>query len=182
MRTCDRDLCLYRFEELGLGATVLQEVKLSPELVDLELSLANVAIWSTRDVFEPFPAFLLTKEGVRGRSGWFSSAAGQHRDRATSTANLDNKNTQLLKAVLTSIPPIGTLQPCATEKDLKRVLMRAWYVSSYLGALNPPHGNPIQPPQPAGALPHQSPGSNTHSIWRPNPNFKPVEVSCSHTF
>ena len=182
MRTCDRDLCLYRFEELGLGATVLQEVKLSPELVDLELSLANVAIWSTRDVFEPFPAFLLTKEGVRGRSGWFSSAAGQHRDRATSMANLDNKNTQLLKAVLTSIPPIGTLQPCATEKDLKRVLMRAWYVSSYLGALNPPHGNPIQPPQPAGALPHQSPGSNTHSVWRPNPNFKPVEVSCSHTF
>ena len=173
MRTCDRDLCLYRFEELGLGATVLQEVKLSPELVDLELSLANVAIRSPRDVFEPFPAFLLTKEGVRGRSGWFSSGAGQHRDRA------NNKNTQLLQAVLTSIPPIGTLQPCATEKDLKRVLMRSWYVSRYLGALDP-HGNPIQPWQPAGALLHQNPGSNSQSIQHLTPKL--VEVSCSHTF
>jgi hypothetical protein len=171
MRTCDRDLCLYRFEELGLGATVLQEVKLSPELVDLELSLANVAIRSSRDVFEPFPAFLLTKDGVRGRSGWFSSAAGQHRNQ------VNNKNTQLLQDVLMSIPPIGTLQPCATEKDLKRVLMRSWYVSTYLGALDPPHGNPIQP---ADALLHQNPGRNSQFIQ--HLTSKSVEVSCSHTF
>lgn len=181
MRTCDRDLCLYRFEELGLGAAVLQEVKLSAELVDLELSLANAAICAPRDVFEPFPAFLLTKDGVRGRSGWFSSAAapGQNRDRATSMANRENKNTQLLQAVLTSIPPIGTLQQCATEKDLKRVLMRAWYVSSYMGALDAPHGSPIPPPQPA--LPHENSGNgNSQYIWRPKP--KPVEVSRSHAF
>jgi hypothetical protein len=120
--TCDKDLCLYRFEELGLGALILQEIHNSLELVDLELSMAYSASISARDVFEPFPGFLLAKEELRGRSGWFSNV--QKTD--TRTSPFTNKKVSLLQAILKSIPPIAKLKQCSDEAELKKVLARAW--------------------------------------------------------
>ncbi|GLJ56185.1 hypothetical protein SUGI_1206440 [Cryptomeria japonica] len=39
---CEKELCLFSFEEMGLGASVLQELQKS-ELMDLELTLAFAA-------------------------------------------------------------------------------------------------------------------------------------------
>ncbi|XP_024357853.1 uncharacterized protein [Physcomitrium patens] len=159
MRTCDEDLCLYRFEELGLGVSVLDEVKSSPELVEVELSLAHTALESARDVFEPFPAFLLQDKEIRGRSGWFSNDTV--RESASKLTNLtqkmwddledmdeseplkSNKNSELLREILASIPPIDKIQKCADERSLKKVLTRSWYCYLYDGYKRAPHGGPV---------------------------------------
>ncbi|CAM6108959.1 unnamed protein product [Calypogeia fissa] len=93
LRTCQNDLCLYDFEELGLGATIHHEIQESPEVVDLELSLACAAASSERDVFEPFPSFFLTESVTRGRSGWFSEASKQGTTKKTEAqTSLTNVN------------------------------------------------------------------------------------------
>lgn len=142
LRTCDKDLCLFTFEELGVGAPVLQEVQTSPEIIDFELSLAMVATESHRDVFEPFPTFLLEKEQIRGRSGWFSKV---ERTDSTSTAQMaarssvayfretrltdsmsSNKNMCILKAVLLSFPSVSVMQECRDELSLRTTLNKFW--------------------------------------------------------
>lgn len=121
---------LFRFEELGLGASVLQEIKHSVELVELELSLAQAAVNSQRDVFEPFPAFLLANVEIRGRSGWFSNLQKN---------NIRNKKISLLKEVLTCIPDTGVLRQCSDEFNLKKVLTKAWYECMHRIQRVPPH-------------------------------------------
>ncbi|KAH7425414.1 hypothetical protein KP509_11G052900 [Ceratopteris richardii] len=110
LRTCDKELCLFTFEELGVGAPVLQEVQASPEIIDFEVSLAIAAARSCRDVFEPFPSFLLEKEEIRDRS------ASLH----------PNKNMDILHAVLSTIPPIETMQKCLNEVSLRVTLNNLW--------------------------------------------------------
>lgn len=141
MRTCDDDLCLYRFEELGLGVSVLDEVKSNAALVDVDISLAYSAVESSRDVFEPFPAFLLANQEIRGRSGWFSNS---HRPNSlVKDAGKTNKRFDILKHVLSGIPAIDVLKECANERSLKRALTRAWYVHKYEGFERAPHGGPV---------------------------------------
>ncbi|GLJ56184.1 hypothetical protein SUGI_1206430 [Cryptomeria japonica] len=74
MRELPQFSCLFSFEEMGLGASVLQELQKS-ELMDLELTLAFAATkcGGNREVFEPYPTFLLKAEELRRRSGFFSS-------------------------------------------------------------------------------------------------------------
>jgi hypothetical protein len=149
MRTCDDDLCLYRFEELGLGVSVLDDVKSNPALVDVDLSLAYSAAESSRDVFEPFPAFLLTNQEIRGRSGWFSTKAPAK----TKDAGRTNKRFEILKEVLSAIPAVDVLTKCPNERSLKRALTRAWYMQKYEGFQSAPHGGPVGYAAPEGALP-----------------------------
>ncbi len=105
-----------------MGALILQEIQNSLELVDLELSMAYSASISARDVFEPFPGFLLAKEELRGRSGWFSNVQKTN----TRTSPFANKKVSVLQAILKSIPPIAKLKQCSDEAELKKVLARAW--------------------------------------------------------
>lgn len=142
LRTCDKDLCLFTFEELGVGAPVLQEVQTSPEIIDFELSLAMVATESHRDVFEPFPTFLLEKEQIRGRSGWFSkveridsantaqmaarSSSVHVRDSRMIDSMSSNKNMSILKAVLLSYPSVEVMQECRDEGSLRTTLNKFW--------------------------------------------------------
>ncbi|KAG0555660.1 hypothetical protein M758_12G190100 [Ceratodon purpureus] len=143
MRTCDDDLCLYRFEELGLGVSVLDEVKSNPALVDVDLSLAYCAVESSRDVFEPFPGFLLANQEIRPRSGWFSINQITTTSKAKDFGR-SNKRFEILKHVLSAIPAIDDLKECANERALKRALTRAWYMHKYEGFLFAPHGGPVQ--------------------------------------
>lgn len=148
LRTCDREFCLFRFEELGLGTPVLQEAQKFPELIDFELSLAIAAAYSGRDVFEPFPAFLLEREEIRGRSGWFSKV--ERVDYSTTTAQTasrlafletlhkrnkgsegantfpENKNMKLLRDILQSYPSVKAMKDCANEVTLKKTLTKFW--------------------------------------------------------
>lgn len=139
LRTCDKELCLFTFEEVGVGAPVLQEVQTSPEVIDFELSLALVAANSGRDVFEPFPTFLLQREQLRQRSGWFSKA---QKVESANTAQMassmhvganqytmsfsSNKNMILLKTVISSIPPVKDMQKCRDEAGLRTILNSVW--------------------------------------------------------
>jgi len=54
---CSKHDCVWRYEELGLGANVDAELKRAPEIADLLISLACAAINSARSesVFNPFP-------------------------------------------------------------------------------------------------------------------------------
>eukprot|EP00250_Pteridium_aquilinum_P028241 c36832_g1_i1 orf=343-3543(-) len=139
LRTCDRELCLFTFEELGVGTPVLQEVQTSPEIIDFELSLAIVATSSNRDVFEPFPTFLLEKEQLRGRSGWFSkvervdSSNTAHMAARISSVHvhnpvstISNKNLSVLRSVLQSYPPVAVMKECQDEVSLRNTLNKFW--------------------------------------------------------
>lgn len=142
MRTCDDDLCLYRFEELGLGVSVLDEVQSNPALVEADLSLAFSAVESSRDVFEPFPGFLLVNHQIRGRSGWFSNKSmhsGRQKQTSTQNEGRVNKMTVTLKDVLSSIPAVEELMKCSTERALKKSLTRAWYLYKYHKGQDPLH-------------------------------------------
>ncbi|XP_057850891.2 uncharacterized protein LOC131061296 isoform X2 [Cryptomeria japonica] len=98
---CDAEYCLYRFEELGFGASVLQELKNS-ELIDLELTLAAAAArYSNRDVFQPYPSFLLKKCEVRKRAGFFSKNISELKSSIyisrKAETDMNNKNLCLLQ-------------------------------------------------------------------------------------
>ena len=168
MRTCNDDLCLYRFEELGLGVSVLDEVKNNPTLVEVDISLAYSAAQSARDVFEPFPAFLLVNQEIRGRSGWFSN-----NERTNTKAKIDNKRFELLMRILTSIPPIDDLKKCSNERALKKTLTRAWYLLKYKNCELAPHGGPVGDNAAGeGSLSqHQHETSSTSSNYRPRRVF-----------
>ncbi|MCO5584583.1 hypothetical protein L7F22_038514 [Adiantum nelumboides] len=132
LRTCEKDLCLFRFEELGLGTAILQEVHESRELIDFEISLALAAAASSRDVFEPFPAFLLEKEEIRDRSGWFSKKSKP--EAATKSVLLEenryrvnsNKSFSVLKSVLNSYPALEEMVCFSDELQLKKALTKSW--------------------------------------------------------
>ncbi|KAI5067596.1 hypothetical protein GOP47_0018124 [Adiantum capillus-veneris] len=135
LRTCEKDLCLYRFEELGLGTAILQEVHKSSELIDFEISIAIAAAASFRDVFEPFPAFLLEKEEMRDRSGWFSKKSkpdiaeksGKHISHDKQSNNVSsNKSFPVLKSILNSYPSLEEMQCFKDELQLKKALAKLW--------------------------------------------------------
>ncbi|KAH9317007.1 hypothetical protein KI387_018776 [Taxus chinensis] len=134
---CNALLCLYRFEELGIGASVLQELQNS-ELIDLELTLAAAATRSNKDVFEPYPAFLLKKGEIRKRSGFFSNymfggstislnaiKSGEFMSKKVGKF-LDNKNLDILRDLIDSFPPISEMQQCSSEIELVVKLGMAW--------------------------------------------------------
>ncbi|XP_057817025.2 uncharacterized protein LOC131030312 isoform X2 [Cryptomeria japonica] len=129
---CDAELW---HEELGVGASVLQELQNS-ELIELELSLAMAASTSDRDVFEPYPTFLLKQREIRGRSGSFSTdinrsteslqtsqSVGQmqlHHDvKNHSTFNKENKKMDVLMGLINSFPPVAEMQECQSEFELR---------------------------------------------------------------
>ncbi|KAH9317006.1 hypothetical protein KI387_018775, partial [Taxus chinensis] len=125
---CESELCLYRFEELCIGASVLQELQNS-ELIDLELTLAAAATRSTnRDVFEPFPAFLLKRQEIRKRSGFFSNKeirSGEDISNET-VDHLVNKNLDIIKRLIDSFPPLSEMQQCSNEIELVLKLGIPW--------------------------------------------------------
>lgn len=139
---CDAELCLYRFEELGIGASVLQELQ-NPELIEFELSLAADATRSRRDVFEPYPPFLLKTREIRKRSGFFSNYTSSgsigcleasnsiesRTSRGIGNAGKDyvvNKNLQFLFSLINSFPSVAEMQECTSDLELMFKLAASW--------------------------------------------------------
>ncbi|GLJ56186.1 hypothetical protein SUGI_1206470 [Cryptomeria japonica] len=134
---CEKEFCLFSFEEQGLGASVLQELQKS-ELMDLELTLAFAATKCerNRDVFEPYPTFLLKREELRRRSGFFSSYKhGTHVESCQISnlyerKHLCNKNIELLGQLIGSFPPLSEMQQCSHEMELVLKLGMSWLKSN----------------------------------------------------
>lgn len=136
---CDAELCLYRFEEVGIGVSVLQELQNS-ELIEFELSLAADATTSHRDVFEPYPAFLLKTREIRKRSGFFSNYTSSGSigclESIESTISsvisnagkeyVDNKDLHLLHSLINSFPSVAEMQECTGEIELMLKLGASW--------------------------------------------------------
>ncbi|GLJ56187.1 hypothetical protein SUGI_1206480 [Cryptomeria japonica] len=130
---CEEELCLYSFEDQCLGTSVLQELQKS-ELMDLELTLAFAATkcWGSRDVFEPYPAYLLKKEERRRRSGFFSSykegtyAESSEISNLHERKHLSNKNIELLGELIGSFPPLSVMQQSSHEMELVLKLGMSW--------------------------------------------------------
>ena len=126
---------MYKFEELGFGASVLQELR-NTELIDLELTLAAAATRrSTRDVFEPFPSFLLKKKEARKRGGFFNKDISDINFRKnyfnTEVNAMDNKNLYLLQKLIDSIPPVSEMQEYTSEIELAVKLGISWLQKDY---------------------------------------------------
>lgn len=59
---CSEDKCVFRFAELGLGASVFYEMKQDPDYVDLMVSMTYSAAASSRrdKILSPFPEEFIT--------------------------------------------------------------------------------------------------------------------------
>lgn len=130
--SCANELCLFGFEVLGLGAQVLQEVIRMPlELIDLEISLALAASEGVRDVFEPFPPFLLEKREIRQRSRLLDNEDNANPwpypnwQRQSQNKN-KNKNMDVLRSIIKSFPPVSEMRLCSDEVKLKEKLAKSW--------------------------------------------------------
>lgn len=131
--SCSNDLCLFGFEVLGLGAQVLQQVIRMPlELIDLEISLALAAAGGLRDVFEPFPPFLLDKREIRQRSQLNSGDNANPKPNSQRQSNSwvqsrhKNKNMDVLRSIIKSFPPVSEMRLCADEVNLRAKLAKLW--------------------------------------------------------
>eukprot|EP00253_Pinus_taeda_P013918 PITA_13918 len=128
--SCADELCLFGFEVLGLGAQVLPElVRMPLELIDLEISLASAAANGYRDVFEPFPPFLLQEREIRQRSKVLNDNDIENpNDNPTSMSNPRNKNKNMdaLRSIIKSFPPVSEMRLCADEAELRVKLGKSW--------------------------------------------------------
>eukprot|EP00245_Coleochaete_scutata_P006747 TRINITY_DN2151_c0_g1_i4.p1 TRINITY_DN2151_c0_g1~~TRINITY_DN2151_c0_g1_i4.p1 ORF type:complete len:1043 (+),score=126.80 TRINITY_DN2151_c0_g1_i4:66-3131(+) len=131
IRPCSKELCLFQFEEIGLVAGVLHQVKESPDLVQIELTLANAAANSCYDVFEPFPSFLLLSEEVRSRSGFFSRqhepperppAQGRRHRHSDAARPSDNKQLSALATALEHLPDVASMSRAENEEGLTAIV------------------------------------------------------------
>lgn len=70
MRTCDQNVCQFKFEETSIGS-IFREVKDDPEIAHFLIETAYMAFASNRsqDLAEPFPSFLLKEREIRPKIG-----------------------------------------------------------------------------------------------------------------
>ncbi|MDR3549563.1 MAG: hypothetical protein P4M11_15065 [Candidatus Pacebacteria bacterium] len=95
---CNSDFCMFKFEEI-FGVKLYPELQNNFPLVDLDLSLAAKAVYSTRalDIFEPFPTFFLKGREERSRSV-FAKGTG------IVAVNKENKDIETIRRILKSFP------------------------------------------------------------------------------
>jgi len=55
---CSRELCVWSFQQLGVGSEAAQDIATEAEVVDLLISFASIAVNSARKelIFDPFPS------------------------------------------------------------------------------------------------------------------------------
>eukprot|EP00743_Colponemidia_sp_Colp-15_P008289 GILK01008998.1.p1 GENE.GILK01008998.1~~GILK01008998.1.p1 ORF type:complete len:1014 (-),score=198.21 GILK01008998.1:297-3245(-) len=124
LRPCNNELCLFSFEEVGLGCNVFAEIQNNPELVNVDLTLAGAAVASTRavQIFEPFPSFCLRTRELRSRAGFFDS--GTVTDGSNGQNGSDgNKDIGLLVRLFKTLPSMSVIsQNVQSEAELRDFL------------------------------------------------------------
>ncbi|KAL6078224.1 Poly [ADP-ribose] polymerase 6 [Balamuthia mandrillaris] len=62
---CDQESCVWRYEELGLGAKITNDVSLDANVVDMLISMCVAASYSNRSdlIFAPFPRDFINASG-----------------------------------------------------------------------------------------------------------------------
>src|SRR5690606_36014946 len=99
---CNDRLCLYKYEELGLGVDLSSEIRNNPEVTDLLISFAAAATSCDRiELCFPENVCARLKDGreisfMKGRS----------------------QNVSLLAQVINCIPPVGVMARYGTSKEL----------------------------------------------------------------
>ena len=75
MRPCQKDACMFKWEETEHFGTCLAELRACPAATAVDLCLASqaAASASSAKVFEPFPSFMLKEQQMRARAGQFDS-------------------------------------------------------------------------------------------------------------
>ena len=111
LRPCSAEMCEFRFEEIS-GVSVYAEITNNTNLVSIDLSFAAESVTSQRSltVFEPFPSFLLKKNQLRGKSGFLS------KNQTYSTEMDQNKDIQLLRQLISSIPDLLALKTSCNDE------------------------------------------------------------------
>jgi len=112
---CTAEFCLFKFEEI-FGVKLCSELQNNFDLIELDLSIANKAIFSNRayDIFEPFPSFFLLEKENRLRSVFAKDKIVE--------VHKENKNINLMRDILSQFPELETLRKFQNEDDLKKFL------------------------------------------------------------
>ncbi|XP_024532530.1 uncharacterized protein LOC9640710 [Selaginella moellendorffii] len=119
VQPCSNDLCQFTCQETGLGSNVLEAVRASPAVVELEVAFMKFAALSTtRDVLEPFPSFMLKERELRESNGWFGSM--------NKSPNFANKMVGLVSQALGTVPPVERLAQCSSEAEVVALLEEEW--------------------------------------------------------
>merc|ERR1740117_2208983 len=107
---CDKKLCLFKFNELGLGMSLLAEVKAQPEVVDLLISFAFAACTGQR-IHWYFPSPSVQARVVDPVTGVGTDLSFVEED--------GEKDLTLFKRVLDLLPSVSELCEHKTDAELK---------------------------------------------------------------
>lgn len=121
---CEKDKCIYKFEELIIGDPVTQKFKEDPDICVFLIESAIDAISCDRkyDIFEPFPSHFMISQ-IDMKRGEVSKLIGQNND--------NNKDFNLLTETLKSFN-MDTLLKLLTvhkkDEDLAKILGKDLYL------------------------------------------------------
>jgi Poly(ADP-ribose) polymerase catalytic domain len=144
---CDNVLCIHSHEQYGLGADVATEIRESPEVVDLLISLCYAASQNDIRRFNPFPVGVqasiprqngmpgtatidFMKESWQQKMGSAAAAAAPPRKKAKKGKTEANQRPDFsdfadaskVKEVLDQMPPVAELVDAHDSQALKAVL------------------------------------------------------------
>lgn len=135
---CDKSLCLFKYNELGLGLSVLHEIKAQPAVADLVITFAFCASNGDR-IHWYFPSSAVQATVVDPETGKINSTL-------SFVDKDDKKNIILFKEVLALMPSVDELCACATDQELKAKLdalhkllhpLLQWLIASNRSHLRP---------------------------------------------
>ncbi|KAJ5070462.1 poly adp-ribose polymerase family member parp [Anaeramoeba ignava] len=105
---CEDPACIFRHQQMGLGANVSSEIEQQPDLVDLLITMAVTACYSSRNdlIFDPFPTDFL--------------------DPTTKAKKFDE-----LKKVLDSFPSVDEMSKFGRDERKLRGYLESLHPESY---------------------------------------------------
>jgi hypothetical protein len=104
---CDKELCVYKYEELGLGADIAAEIRNAPEIVDLLISFAYASAYQSRiELFFPNNVRARVKDG----------------DDVMFQGSTMQEKTAAVQKVLAALPSVKEMGQCQTTAELKAKL------------------------------------------------------------
>jgi len=112
---CTQPFCMFKFEEI-FGVKLYSEIQSNLPLIQLDLSIASKAIFSSRvlDIFEPFPSFFLKHQEERERSVFGSATFTE--------AQQENKDIEQMKSILNSFPKLTDISDNAKSEVIHKTL------------------------------------------------------------
>ena len=122
---CEKDKCIYKFEEMIIGNPVTEKFKSDPDICSFLIESAIDAMTCPRkyDIFEPFPSHFLIDQNLHISRGEMSKLQGQNYD--------NNKNFALIDKTIENFKIEDLLKYLTVHKkdsDLAKIIGKDLYL------------------------------------------------------